>query len=151
MYTLQKQQHLLIFFVIAISPCFQMRKAIAYSSNYCADIFTPCRNPCTKFLPTTKSCLTVWQCLSLLKGHCHGGRTWKNQADFFKFRSWAPGVISMLELFSASLQWHCNFYQNWTSICRFPLLYMYVFEILNFWRDAPDNASLKLRVFFTIQ
>ena len=34
-----------------------------------------------------------------LKGHCHGGKTWKNQADFFKFGSWAPGGITTIELF----------------------------------------------------
>ena len=33
-----------------------------------------------------------------LKGHCHSGRTWKNQADFFKFVSRAPGGITMIEL-----------------------------------------------------
>ena len=37
--------------------------------------------------------------LELLNGHCHGGRTWKNQADFFKFGYWAPGGITVKERF----------------------------------------------------
>ena len=34
-----------------------------------------------------------------LKGHCPGGKTWNNEGDFFKLGSWAPGGITMIELF----------------------------------------------------
>ena len=77
------------------------------------------------------------------------GKTWKIQPEFFKFRAWVPVVSVMISLlFSASLHWHCYFYENGPLLVGFRCCKC-VFALLNFWSDSRDTAHLIWRAIFT--
>ena len=75
--------------------------------------FLLCSN--VRYLPMEMTCVAIivmtagkyekyplnmqYQELPPLKGHCHGGKTWKNQAGFFKFGSWFPGGMTIMKPF----------------------------------------------------
>ena len=97
----------------------------------------------TWFYITRKRTLDIQFSLQLKGTLSRWQNFWKNQADFFKFGSWVPGGITMIELFSASLHWHCIFYQNWTSICRFPLLQNFFLHSYILRMSTLDSAALR--------
>ena len=70
---------------------------------------------------------------------CLNGKTWKVPSELFKFRAWVPVVSEMISLlFSASLYWHCNFYENGPLLVGFRCCTS-VFALFKFWSDSREK------------
>ena len=68
----------------------------------------------------------------------------KNQSDFFKFGSGAPGSIKVIELFFFSfIKLALLFLSKLDQYLKFRCCTECVFALFNFWSDARDSARLK--------